>query len=115
VGGYLTTRGARLQEMEEFFAKRESSAPVIVAGDFNDGDNSPLGKGLEKKELVKALSGFERHSPTWERQTSVVHLHRRMDHVMYPPELHCCSAKVLHEGASDHFPVEAVFTRQAAM
>jgi endonuclease/exonuclease/phosphatase family metal-dependent hydrolase len=42
-----------------------------------------------------------------------VTLHRRMDHIVYSPEMHCCSAEVVRSGASDHFPVTAVFTKQA--
>jgi endonuclease/exonuclease/phosphatase family metal-dependent hydrolase len=29
--------------------------------------------------------------------------------ILFSPELHCCSARVIRAGASDHFPVEAVF------
>ena len=52
------------------------------------------------------------HAPTWEYRGSAISLRRRMDHIVYSPELHCCSARVLRAGASDHFPVEAVFAKQ---
>jgi endonuclease/exonuclease/phosphatase (EEP) superfamily protein YafD len=114
VSGYLTTRGDRLHEMERFFARRNSQQPMLVAGDFNDGEKSRVVEWLEKKQMANALPQFDRHTPTWEWKTSVVTLHRRMDHILYSPELHCCSAQVLHAGASDHFPVEAVFTQKEA-
>jgi len=34
-----------------------------------------------------------------------------MDHIFYSPELDCASARVIPDGASDHFPVEAILTK----
>ena len=111
VSGYLTTRGDRLTEVERFFAKHNPQTPTLVAGDFNDGENSPAVKWLEKNKLENALPEFDHYSKTWEWHTSVITLSRRMDHILYSPDLHCSSAQVLHAGASDHFPVQAVFTQ----
>jgi endonuclease/exonuclease/phosphatase family metal-dependent hydrolase len=113
VSGYLTTRDDRLAEIERFFAKRDPQRPTLVAGDFNDGEKSPAVEWLEKNKLANALPEFDHYSRTWEWKTSVITLSRRMDHILYSPELHCCSAQVLHAGASDHFPVQAVFTPSA--
>ncbi|HYV26946.1 MAG TPA: endonuclease/exonuclease/phosphatase family protein [Candidatus Eisenbacteria bacterium] len=110
VSGYLFTRSDRVREMERFFGKCQPGLPTMVAGDFNDGEKSAVVGWLEGKGLVNALPQFDYRTPTWEWKTSVVKLHRRMDHVLYSRELHCCSARVLRAGASDHFPVEAVFT-----
>jgi endonuclease/exonuclease/phosphatase (EEP) superfamily protein YafD len=60
--------------------------------------------------MLNALPEFDRSTATWQWRTSVGTLSRRMDHIVYSPELHCSSARVLRAGASDHFPVEAVFT-----
>lgn len=114
VSGYLATGGDRLREIERFYARRDPALATLVAGDFNDGENSAVLDWLRKQNLTSALPQFDRYSPTWEWQTSVVTLHRRMDHVAYSPELHCCAAEVLHAGASDHFPVTAVFTQTKA-
>ena len=111
VSGYLTTRDDRLAEIERFFAKRDPQQPTLVAGDFNDGEKSRAVEWLEKNKLANALPEFDHYARTWEWHTSVVTLSRRMDHILYSPELHCCSAQVLHAGASDHFPVQAVFTQ----
>jgi endonuclease/exonuclease/phosphatase family metal-dependent hydrolase len=62
--------------------------------------------------MINALPEFDRRTPTWHWRASVVSLSRRMDHVVYAPELYCCSARVIRAGASDHFPVEAVFAKQ---
>jgi endonuclease/exonuclease/phosphatase (EEP) superfamily protein YafD len=84
--------------------------PTLVAGDFNDNPNSRVVEWLENKGMLNAVPQFDRRAPTWEYRGSVVRLRRRMDHIIYSPELHCCSARVLRAGASDHFPVDAVFT-----
>jgi endonuclease/exonuclease/phosphatase family metal-dependent hydrolase len=111
VSGYLTTRDDRLKEIERFFAKRNPQQPSLVMGDFNDGEKSPAVEWLEKNKMANALPEFDSYTKTWEWRTSMVTLKRRMDHILYSPDLHCYSAQVLHEGASDHFPVQAVFTQ----
>jgi endonuclease/exonuclease/phosphatase family metal-dependent hydrolase len=112
VSGYLFTSDDRLREMERFYARRRPRLPTLVAGDFNDNPNSRVVEWLENQGMLNALPQFDRRTPTWEYRGSVVSLRRRMDHIVYSPELHCCSARVLRVGASDHFPVEAVFAKQ---
>ena len=110
VSGYLFTRDDRLREMERFYSQCRPGLPILVAGDFNDNPNSLVVEWLENKRMLNALPQFDRRAPTWEYRGGVLSLRRRMDHIVYSPELHCCSARVLRAGASDHFPVEAVFT-----
>jgi endonuclease/exonuclease/phosphatase (EEP) superfamily protein YafD len=110
VSGYLFTGDDRLREMERFYSQRRPGLPILVVGDFNDNPNGRVVEWLENKGMLNALPQFDRRAPTWEYRGSVVRLRRRMDHIVYSPELHCCSARVLRAGASDHFPVEAVFT-----
>jgi endonuclease/exonuclease/phosphatase (EEP) superfamily protein YafD len=111
VSGYLFTGDDRVREMERFYAHRTPGTPMLVAGDFNDGEDSPVLVWLNKRGIMNALPQFDRRTPTWQWQTSVATLSRRMDHITYSPELHCTSARVIRAGASDHFPVEAVFTQ----
>ena len=106
--GYFSTGDDRLREMERFYGRRRPSVPILITGDFNDGENSPVLRWLEKKGLVNALPQFDHRTPTWEWRTSAVTLKRRLDHIVYSSELRCCSARVIKAGASDHFPVEAV-------
>lgn len=110
IGGYLSTGDDRVREMERFYARRQAGLPTLVAGDFNDDAKSAVVRWVEKQGLTNALPQFDRSSPTWQWYTSVGTLHRRMDHILYSSKLHCCSAEVRRVGASDHFPVEAVFT-----
>jgi endonuclease/exonuclease/phosphatase family metal-dependent hydrolase len=97
--------------MERFYRRRRPELPTLVVGDFNDGENSPVVEWLEDKGMMNALPNFDRNSPTWQWRTSLMTLSRRMDHVVYSRELHCCSASVIRGGASDHSPVEAVFVK----
>lgn len=110
VVGYLTTRTDRLHEMERFFSARRPELPTLVAGDFNDTEHSRVLAWLKERDMVNALPEFDRSTATWEWSYGVLTLKRRMDHIVYSSDLHCCSARVIHAGASDHFPVEAVFT-----
>jgi endonuclease/exonuclease/phosphatase family metal-dependent hydrolase len=111
VSGYFTTRDDRSREIERFYERRRPELPLLVVGDFNDGQNSPVVKWLEDKGMINALPAFDLYSPTWQWRTSLVKLSRRMDHIVYSRELECCSARVIRAGASDHFPVEAVFVK----
>lgn len=111
VGGYFTTDDDRRLEMEKFYRAREPQTPTLVLGDFNDGESSAVVRWLEGKGLRNALPQFDRYNPTWQYQTSVVTLKRRMDHIFYTPELDCSAARVIPAGASDHFPVEAILTK----
>lgn len=115
VSGYVSTRDDRVREMERFWGRRRDGVPTLVVGDFNDGANSRVLRWLKERGMENALPQFDRRTPTWQWQTSVATLSRRMDHVMYSPELHCGSARVIQAGASDHFPVEAVFTRASTL
>jgi endonuclease/exonuclease/phosphatase family metal-dependent hydrolase len=111
VSGYFTTDDDRRLEMEKFYARRESQTPTVVLGDFNDGESSAVVRWLEGKGLRNALPQFDRYHPTWQWQTSVVTLKRRMDHIFYSPEFDCAAARVIPGGASDHFPVEAILAK----
>lgn len=110
VGGYFTTRDDRQQEMERFYRARDQQTPLLVMGDFNDHESSQVAQWLKLQGLTNALPQFDRYSPTWKWKTSLLTLSRRMDHIFYSQELDCAAARVISAGASDHFPVEAMFT-----
>jgi endonuclease/exonuclease/phosphatase family metal-dependent hydrolase len=111
VSGYFTTGDDRRREIEEFYGARQPQVPTLVMGDFNDGGNSPAVRWLETQGLTNALPQFDHYGPTWKWRTSVVTLRRRMDHILYSAELDCSAARVIPAVASDHLPVEAIFTR----
>jgi|SRR5687767_2918177 len=109
VSGYFGTRDDRVREMERFYRHIDPHVPLIVAGDFNDSENSRVVKWLESRGLTNALPQFDRRTPTWEWKYRGITLKRRMDHIMYSPELDCAASSIITEGPSDHFPVVASF------
>lgn len=109
VSGYFGTGDDRLREMERFTAPLRPNVPTLIVGDFNDHENSPVMDWLADKRYQNALSQFDRRSLTWRWRYGLVSLRRRMDHIVYSPALHCYTAAVVPAGASDHFPVVAVF------
>lgn len=111
VSGYFSTDDDRKREMERFYSKREQQIPTVALGDFNDGENSDVIRWLEARSMINALPQFDRYNPTWKWRTSAITLKRRMDHILYSPDLYCSSARVIPAGASDHFPVEAVLVK----
>jgi endonuclease/exonuclease/phosphatase family metal-dependent hydrolase len=96
---------------KSFMRVAKSQTPTVVLGDFNDGESSAVVRWLEGKGLRNALPQFDRYHPTWQWQTSVVTLKRRLDHILYSPEFECTAARVIPAVASDHFPVEAILTK----
>lgn len=114
VSGYVTTRDDRVQEMQRFYARLNPHWPTLVAGDFNDGEDSLVLRWLAEQGMSNALPEFDRNSPTWEWRYRGVTLSRRMDHIVYSSNLRCHAAEVIRAGASDHFPVQAVFAKSEA-
>jgi endonuclease/exonuclease/phosphatase (EEP) superfamily protein YafD len=112
VSGYFTTGDDRERELQRFYGQARRDVPLVVVGDFNDGEGSAVVRWLHNKGMRNALPQFDRSTPTWQWQTSVVTLRRRMDHIVYAPELYCYEARVIEGGASDHFPVIATFAKQ---
>jgi endonuclease/exonuclease/phosphatase (EEP) superfamily protein YafD len=113
VSGYLFTGDDRQREMRRFYAAGRADLPMVVAGDFNDTETSGVLRWLKSKGMRNALSEFDRSTPTWQWQTSLITLRRRMDHIVYAPELYCYEARVIKGGASDHYPVVGVFGKRA--
>jgi endonuclease/exonuclease/phosphatase family metal-dependent hydrolase len=112
ISGYLGTRDDRVLEMERFYRHINPNVPLIVAGDFNDSENSRVVNWLENRGLTNALPQFDRSTPTWQWRYRGIKLRRRMDHIMYSHQLHCTASEVINEGPSDHFPVVASFRRK---
>lgn len=114
VAGYFTTRDDRRREIEHFYKACDPNLPLIVLGDFNDSPGSASVRYLKRKRLQNALPQFDRCTPTWHWPTRLLTLRRRMDHILYSPQLEATSARVTPTGPSDHFPVEAVFVKAPA-
>jgi endonuclease/exonuclease/phosphatase family metal-dependent hydrolase len=110
--GYLFTSDDRLKEIERFYPARLPAVPMLVVGDFNDAEGSPVVEWLKNQGYNSALSQFDRRTPTWQWRAGPLTLRRRMDHILFPNELHCCAAEVIRAGSSDHFPVSATLEKK---
>lgn len=113
IGAYASTSpAARLVETRAFHPKLVSDRPAVVLGDFNEGNDGDSIEWLVGQGMTDALPEFDWHSETWHWRTSVsLSLRKRLDHILYSKGLRCCEARVVKEGASDHYPVVAVFER----
>lgn len=109
VSSYLGTGGIRLAEIEQFAARLRPGLPTVVCGDFNESDSGGAVEWLVKRGMTDSLREFDRRTNTWAWQTSVMTLRNRYDHVLYTKDLYCYSSRVIKAGASDHFPVVALF------
>jgi len=114
IKGYFLTRQDRLREIQEFFPAAEHDTPLIVAGDFNDTSHSRAIRFLRRKGFTDALPRFDHTSPTWTWRIGPLKLRRRIDHLVYSPQLDCISAEVKPIGSSDHFPVLGTFVQNSA-
>jgi endonuclease/exonuclease/phosphatase family metal-dependent hydrolase len=111
ISDYFSTENDRVEELKRFFSERRAGLVTLVAGDFNEDDGGRALEYLKSKNMTSALPQFDQQTPTWQGRVSFVTLSLRLDHILYSSELRCLSARVIREGASDHFPVEAVFAR----
>jgi endonuclease/exonuclease/phosphatase family metal-dependent hydrolase len=108
-GPYVSTKAVRKREIRELHARLESELPTIVLGDFNEDDSGSAVAWLKAQGMKDALREFDRRTNTWQWRTRYVTLRDRLDHIFYSSHLRCLSARVIKEGASDHFPLMALF------
>lgn len=88
----------------------DPSLPTIVAGDFNEGDDEGGGLSELASGYRSALAERAPDATTWRWPLLAMQLEKRLDHILYDRRaLRCTSARVLHAGRSDHYPVVARF------
>lgn len=101
----------RLEEVKVFLAAIDAAKPALVVGDLNE-DASYAVDHLQNHGFRDALPEFDSGTETWEWYTSLgIRVNSRLDHILYDKHLFCLQAKVLRAGASDHYPVVALFQR----
>lgn len=103
--GYHTfaTAHIRLRETKEILEAINPRYPTLIAGDFNDGDDTHPIKYLKKNGYLDAIDHFD--GPTWHWHCGPLLLTNRFDRVFYDRHFKLKRAQVLHAGSSDHFPV----------
>jgi len=114
--GYLSASAAysnrrvHRRELEHLMGVVRAEAPLVVAGDFNEGERGKGVRYLVEMGFADALSIYDRRSPTWRwRVAWGIALKRRYDHIISSRHLRCTGARVSAVNASDHMPVFAVF------
>ena len=109
LGAYMSAGPGHVEEMKVFHGKLDLQRPTVVLGDFNEGDRGSAIGWLEDQDFTNALPEFDLKTPTWQWRTGWVRVTKRLDHILYTPGLYCLEARVFRRGASDHWPVLAVF------
>jgi len=109
VSGYVVSQEDREEELKYFLSHTKENVPIIVLGDFNEGENGKAIEWLEGQGFTNALPEFDRYANTWRWDLGLFDIKRRLDHILYSDSLHCYSARVLENGGSDHYPVLAIF------
>lgn len=111
---YLSTAPkARLKETHAFHRRLIPGLPTLLVGDFNEGDSGNSIGWLGERGLKDALPKYDTSTNTWQWTTSAgITVKHRLDHILYTDDLYCLDARVREKGASDHFPVIAVFERR---
>jgi endonuclease/exonuclease/phosphatase family metal-dependent hydrolase len=93
-------RSSRLEQLQCIAEHvRRSTLPYIVVGDFNVIANTPELQWFIKSALVNVSGGTDDPTHRLTRQ--------RLDYLFADPGWYTKSARVLHIGASDHWPVIA--------
>lgn len=112
---YLSTApAARLKETKAFHARLDPKLPTLLVGDFNEGDSGESVAWLADRGFRDALPQYDTYHNTWHWQTSVgITVKHRLDHLLHTRDLRCLDARVIRKGASDHYPVVAVFEKTA--
>lgn len=111
--GFLSANRRHEKEIKRFhfqFDSDKNAPPLIVAGDFNEGESGGAVTYLAKQGFTNALPEFDCRTRTWAWDFGLITWRMRLDHLMYQ-RLHCFEAKVIKAGGSDHLPVLAVFGR----
>lgn len=110
---FCTAPEARLREIREYYKLRDPGRPALLVGDFNEGDSGNVVQCLAERGLKDALPKFDNYTKTWHWETSLgITVKHRLDHLLYSAPLHCLEARVVPKGASDHYPVVAVFEKR---
>ncbi len=111
VGGVLRSTLFHRDELRCCLAAVPVGRPLVVLGDFNEGDWGLAVEDLRRRGLQSPLRRWARRKPTWAQRHRGLPLRDRLDHILHTPDLRCLHAATHHTGGSDHFPCTATFAR----
>jgi endonuclease/exonuclease/phosphatase (EEP) superfamily protein YafD len=106
------TMEKHVEEIQHFYPSEDKDKPIFILGDFNEPCQGDAVKWLQERGYKNALPEFDATTPTWSGKVHGMKLEQQVDHIFYSKKLHCCEAKVIKKGGSDHNPVLAVFEVQ---
>jgi endonuclease/exonuclease/phosphatase (EEP) superfamily protein YafD len=109
LGALYSTKDIRLQEVKDLHAHLDEKLPTIVMGDFNENTSGAAAGWFKSRGMTDAVQEFDPYGKTWHWNTSLGTFSACFDHIFYSAHLHCVEADIIKEGASDHYPVTAVF------
>lgn len=114
---FYSSKSERLEDLQNWYQQLHPDLTTIILGDFNESHKGLFyGKAIQWLETPELgfRDAIDEHDPsvTWEWPLPLnMKLSANFDHIFYRKrELVCLSAGVKREGASDHFPVTAVFS-----
>lgn len=107
--GYYRARSVRVEELCGFMRDMPEDRPLIVAGDFNEGDHGRATEWMHREGFEDALLAFDRSTPTWRWRVGFIPISARFDRVLFRHSLGCTGARVIDSDVSDHRPVLAAF------
>ncbi len=113
VSALYTSSDIHHQELSRFHEETDPDLPLIIAGDFNENEDSAAIQKLLGEGYADALSMYDKKSHTWKwQQPSGFTLKNRYDHILFNDYFHCTGAKVVEVDASDHLPVVATLVKK---
>jgi len=108
LSSYINTKDIRRKEIEAAWEHLDPDRPAVVVGDLNESDSGRAVTWLKGQGFTDAIAEFDKDAHTWRWRWGLITLRDRFDHILHSAHLRAASARVIKEGASDHYPVTAV-------
>ena len=103
----------RRKQLEQLVEWTDLGTPTVVLGDFNEQDGDPaIAWARKEKGLANATSQFDPWASTRNGWSVLLPFGRRLDQVLYSPQLKCLHSQVIKGGGSDHRAVMATFEKK---
>lgn len=104
LGPYFHTPIIRKKEISYYYQFIQPNIPTVIAGDFNEGSNGWVTQFLNQHGFSDAKLKMGQQN-TWYWNLGLISLQRKLDHIFHNQSFIETRAQVLHEGASDHYPL----------
>ena len=113
IPAYVQSPYIHRRKLYSFLQEADLSRPMIIAGDFNEGDSRKGIKWLVQNGFTDALPLYDKHSKTWGWQVMpYMSISNRYDHIVFSKHFYCTGARVTYIDANDHYPVIAAFIKK---